>query len=74
MVDARQKQRPGLGLGGGVPDQHGGSTIAAISPSDQGDTKQPGSPLQPSIYPQADFWAQVRDKVVLASGLGGAEC
>ena len=65
----------GLGWGwGGGPDQHGGSTIAAISPSDQGVTKQPGSPLQPSTYPQADFWAQVRDKVVLASGLGGAEC
>lgn len=74
MADARQKQRPGLGLGVGGPDQRGGSTIAAILSSDQGDTKQPGSPLKPSTYPQADLWAQVRDKVVLASGLGGAEC
>lgn len=31
-------------------------------------------PSAASTYPQADLWAQVRDKVVLASGLGGAEC
>ena len=63
------------GGAGGVegPDQHGGSTTAAVLLGDQGDTKQAGSPLLPSTDPQADLWAQVRDKVVLAGGLEGAE-
>ena len=73
MTDAHQKQRPGWGWGVGGPDQHGGSSIAAVPASDQGDTKQPASPRLPSTYPQAAMWAHVRDKVVLAGGLEGAE-